>query len=161
MPDRASTIAQSARPAPLQPIPAAALAPSEPEVVAADHTWTFPGTSDQVRVARRALTTALGNSPAADEIVLCLSEMVTNAVRHSASAALGGTVRVRAEITGGAGVYLEVIDDGGPWQSSGSNDGHLHGLGIVRSLATSLAISGSETDGWTIAAWFGWNPQPA
>lgn len=101
--------------------------------------------------------TALDTCPAADDIVLCLSELATNAVRHSASARPGGTFTVHAQIIDGAGVFLEVTDNGGPWQPA-EDDGLMHGLGIARSLAASLSIGGGAASGWVVSAWFSWNP---
>jgi two-component sensor histidine kinase len=99
----------------------------------------------------------LGNCPAEDEIVLCLSELTSNAVQHSASADPGGTFSVLTKINPGAGVFLEIRDDGGPWTPD-RDDGHMHGLGIVRSLAASMSISGNAATGWIVNAWFGWHP---
>jgi anti-sigma regulatory factor (Ser/Thr protein kinase) len=122
------------------------------------YSWTFPGTTDQVRVVRRVLTDALGQCPASDDIVLCASELAANAARHSASANPGGTFTVNAEIADDAGVYLEVADDGGPWQTPSYREEHMHGLNIVRSLSSRLSVTGSASDGWTVRAWFNWNP---
>jgi anti-sigma regulatory factor (Ser/Thr protein kinase) len=129
-----------------------------PETGIARGTWTFPGRPDQVRHARRALTALLADCPAADDIVVCLSELATNAVRHSASARAGGTFRVTAEVTEGAGVHLAVTDNGGAWRHDGDSDGRAHGLGIVGALAASVSISGGPAAGWTVCAWFAWHP---
>jgi anti-sigma regulatory factor (Ser/Thr protein kinase) len=134
-----------------------AVVPDSPDLSLANYCWTFPGTADQIHAARQLMAAALDRCPAADEVILCLSELTTNAVQHSASARPDGTFTVHAKIASGAGVYLEVVDDGGPWLVSG-NDGRMHGLGIVRSLAASMSISGDEATGWVVTAWFGWNP---
>jgi len=102
------------------------------------------------------MTAVLDSCPAVDDIVLCLSELTGNAVQHSASSRPGGTFTVQAKIISGAGVYLEVSDDGGPWRPSGHDD-HMHGLGIVRSLAASMSISGDADNGWVVTTWLGWN----
>ncbi|MGW4471880.1 ATP-binding protein [Nonomuraea sp. NPDC004354] len=48
--------------------------------------WTLPGVPDQVAAARRLVTAALGaGHPLHDDSVLLTSELVTNAVVHSAS----------------------------------------------------------------------------
>jgi serine/threonine-protein kinase RsbW len=135
-----------------------AVAPTSPELPTAEHTWTFPGTASQVSAARRLLTAALGSCPESEDVILCLSELATNAVWHSASARPGGTFTVYAQIIVGAGVYLEVRDDGGPWLPE-VNDDRMHGLGIVRSLAASMSIGGDAATGWVVTAWFGWNSQ--
>jgi anti-sigma regulatory factor (Ser/Thr protein kinase) len=129
-----------------------------PDLSTVQRTWTFPGRADQVRHARRALAEVLAGCPAADDIVLCLSELATNAARHSASARPGGTFCVTADVVEGAGVHLDVTDDGGPWRPGSDGDGRMHGLGIVRALAVSLSINGGPATGWTVCTWFGWHP---
>ncbi|HVB44406.1 MAG TPA: hypothetical protein VNF47_17140 [Streptosporangiaceae bacterium] len=58
----------------------------QPRHHASAHCWTFPGTADQVRRARRLLADVLDGCPVADDVILCLSELATNAILHSASA---------------------------------------------------------------------------
>jgi hypothetical protein len=50
----------------------------------------FLGTRSQVPQARRFLAGQLGDFPQADEALLCLSELVANAVQHSNSRCPGG-----------------------------------------------------------------------
>jgi anti-sigma regulatory factor (Ser/Thr protein kinase) len=183
MPDRASITARHATPAALDsgfPGPALArqvgaglasaceqaalgefgsgrLGPA-PELGTVQRSWTFPGAADQVRHARRALAGVLAGCPAADDIVLCLSELATNAARHSASAGPGGIFRVAADVIEGAGVHLDVTDEGGPWRPGSDGDGRMHGLGIVRALAVSVSINGGAAAGWTVCTWFAWYP---
>jgi anti-sigma regulatory factor (Ser/Thr protein kinase) len=133
-----------------------------PDLGTVQHAWTFPGSADQVRHARRALAEVLADCPAADDIVLCLSELATNAARHSASAKSGGSFSVTADVIEGAGVHLDVTDHGGPWRpGDGDGDGRTHGLGIVRALAVSMSINGDPEAGWTVCTWFGWHPNPS
>ena len=73
----------------------------------------FPATPAQVRKARQFLAGILDGCPAADDAILCLSELVTNACLHSRSREPGGYFRVRAE-TRGSHVRVEVSDQGGP-----------------------------------------------
>ena len=82
----------------------------------ASATWihVFPARAEQVRHARRFLALALDDCPMAEEIVLCLSELASNSVLHSASREAGGCFTVRAEIHHGERVRIEVRDDGGP-----------------------------------------------
>jgi hypothetical protein len=94
------------------------------------YSGTFAGTADQVAIARHAVRTFLGGHPVTEEVVLVVSELVTNAVRHSASA--GRTLTVEAEIYQRC-VRVEVIDLGGPWLS-GQQDDWPHGLAIVEAL---------------------------
>src|ERR1017187_10031715 len=115
--------------------------------------WTraFPATREQVREARQFLASALDGRPAADDAVLCLSELVTNATVHSRSREPGGHFTVRAAIRGGR-LRVEVHDEGGPWtQPMRSRDGQ-HGLGllIVGQLAGDWGRSGDSATGWTV-----------
>jgi anti-sigma regulatory factor (Ser/Thr protein kinase) len=119
--------------------------------------WEFPGTADQVRAARRVLADFLGDCPWSDDAVLCLSELATNAVRHSASGQPGGTFTVAAEVLDD-GVVLEVRDAGGPWPPATSPDGRMHGLGIVAELTARLSFSGDPAKGRTVVAHLGSEP---
>lgn len=70
----------------------------------------FPGSGDQVARARLFVGQVLGECPAADDAILLTSELVTNAITHTASGR-GGKVLVtvyRADTR----VRVEVQDDG-------------------------------------------------
>ena len=88
-------------------LPAAAAPPVTAQV--------FPGHAGQVRAARRFLAGVLDGCPAADEALLCVSELATNAVLHSRSGRPGGRFTVRATMQAGS-VRVEVADEGGPWR---------------------------------------------
>ena len=121
-------------------------------------TWThvFPARAEQVRRARKLLALALGDCPMADEIVLCLSELASNSVLHSASREPGGVFTVRAEIRHGEYVRIEVQDDGGPWRERLAPTDRPHGLDIVRAVAAECGVHGSALTGWTAWARFDW-----
>src|SRR5436190_7629800 len=70
----------------------------------------FPGSGDQVGRARQFVGQVLGGCPAADDAVLLTSELVTNAVTHTASGR-GGKVVVTV-YRAGTRVRVEVRDDG-------------------------------------------------
>jgi transcriptional regulator with XRE-family HTH domain len=72
----------------------------------------FPGRADQVREARAFLRAILADCPVADAALLVCSELAANSVQHSRSGQPGGTFTVSAEIRPGAGVWVEVQDDG-------------------------------------------------
>jgi len=87
----------------------------------------FPGPDDQVRRARSFVGQVLGGCPAADDAILLTSELVTNAITHTASGQ-GGKVMVtvyRADTR----VRVEVRDDGsaqvpaGRWTARPGNPG--------------------------------------
>jgi anti-sigma regulatory factor (Ser/Thr protein kinase) len=97
----------------------------------------FPGSGDQVGRARRFVGQVLGGCPVSDEAVLLTSELVTNAITHTASGR-GGKVTVtvyRADTR----VRVEVRDDGSdeipvvrPHDET-SDSGY--GLGLVELMA--------------------------
>ena len=57
----------------------------------------FPATPEQAGEARRFLAAILDGRPA-DDAILCLSELVTNATIHSRSAQPGGCLTVRVQL---------------------------------------------------------------
>lgn len=112
---------------------------------------TFPATAQQVGEARRFLATILDGCPAADDALLCLSELATNAVLHSASSKTAGTFTVRAQMSPGH-AWIAVEDNGGPWAGHDHQDGRQHGLAIVAELAT----GGWGRDGDALTGWLVW-----
>jgi len=114
-------------------------------------TWsrTFPATPQQVGEARRFLAAILDGRAAADA-VLCLSELASNAVLHSRSAAPGAHFTIRATLKNDQ-LRVEVSDDGGPWRwPDGGGDQHGRGLVIVSHLATAWGRAGTPNTGWTV-----------
>ena len=81
-------------------------------VAAACFTGTYSGRADQVQHARRAVARHLAGCPAADDTVLIVSELASNAIVHSASRDEFFTVR--AELHADY-VWVEAEDLGGPW----------------------------------------------
>jgi anti-sigma regulatory factor (Ser/Thr protein kinase) len=112
---------------------------------------TFPAEAAQIGEARRFLAGILGDLPAVDDAVLCLSELATNAAVHSSSRD-GGHFTVQVELHS-QHLRVAVCDQGGPWaQSTGADDRHGRGLLIVSSLASSWGRDGDAPAGWTV--WF-------
>ena len=121
---------------------------------------TFPAHPEQVRQARTFLKGMLAGCPAADDAVLCLSELVTNACLHSNSRQPGGQFTVRFQACG-PGLRVEVSDQGGPWTPPAA-DGHQQngrGLRIVGQLARTWGRTGNASTGWT--TWFEIGTPPA
>jgi anti-sigma regulatory factor (Ser/Thr protein kinase) len=110
----------------------------------------FPARPDQVREARKLISAALDGCPAADDAILCLSELAANAVLHSASGKDSGTFTVRAEIHADDYVWIEVEDNGGPWDKRAHSDGRPHGLDIVGELASAWGRDGDPLTGWVV-----------
>jgi anti-sigma regulatory factor (Ser/Thr protein kinase) len=92
---------------------------------------TFPGHASQAARARRDIAAYLDGCPAADDAVLIVSEVVTNAIVHSNSN--GESFTVRCE-TFRDYVWIECEDLGGPWHCARPHD-RPHGLDIVETLA--------------------------
>jgi serine/threonine-protein kinase RsbW len=113
----------------------------------------YAGRADQIAEARRFLSAILNGCPAADDAVLCLSELATNATLHSNSGKPGGHFTVRTQIHGDR-LRVEVRDEGGPWTLNvRRRDGqHGRGLLIVSQLASDWGCSGDSETGWTV--WF-------
>jgi len=112
---------------------------------------TFPAAATQIGQTRRFLAGILGDLPAADDAVLCLSELATNATVHSRSRD-GGHYTVRIELHS-QHLRVAVCDQGGLWTSPGDRgEHHGRGLLIVSRLATSWGRDGQAAVGWTV--WF-------
>jgi serine/threonine-protein kinase RsbW len=101
---------------------------------------SFPGRAEFVREARRFVGGIMHGWPAAEDAVLCLSELAANAVAHSDSGKPGGEFTVRVAIAGDR-VRVEVEDQGGRWDCSPREGGqHGRGLLIVCRLATGWGV---------------------
>jgi serine/threonine-protein kinase RsbW len=103
------------------------------QLTAGTREWagTFSGTPQQVAYARHAVAGILSGWPRADDAVLVVSELATNAVLHSESR--GQSFTVRAEIQPGC-LQIEVEDLGGPWNPRPRDTGRPHGLDVIDAL---------------------------
>lgn len=119
---------------------------------------TYPGGPEQVREVRADLRALLDGCPMADDVLVCVSELATNAVLHSASGLAGGKFTVRGKASPGDYFWIEVEDEGGPWTPAAPDPDRGHGLDILRSLADDWGIEGDQS-GRTIWARFDW-PSP-
>lgn len=116
-----------------------------PELAARSVTWqkSFPGLASQVGEARRFLAGRLDGCPVADDALVCLSELATNAVIHSDSRLPGGSFGVRGSMSPAGRLRVEVTDQGGLWHPVADPSGqHGRGLLIVASLAADWGIHG-------------------
>ncbi len=120
--------------------------------------WSFcrayPGVPEQIGQARADVAVLLTGCPAAESIVLLLSEVASNAILHSRSGLPGGHFGVRVEVRCGRWVLVAVDDDGGPWAAGRADDNsleHGHGLQIVGALSDGMGVS---EDGPRRVVWF-------
>lgn len=113
---------------------------------------TLPGTPASVSVARRFVRDALPGCPRADDLVLAVSELASNAIAWSASGR-GGTFTLCVR-TAPRWARAEVTDDGPAPGSSAPHNGW--GLGIVTAV-TDRAGATVRRDGrrtaWAEVTW--------
>jgi serine/threonine-protein kinase RsbW len=76
---------------------------------------SYLGNSEQGGAARADLRALLDGHRLSDDVLLCASELATNAIRHSQSGLPGGKFTLRAELSTDGSVQVEVEDEGGPW----------------------------------------------
>jgi len=118
-------------------------------------TATYPGDAQHIRAVRADLRPVLGDSPRADDAILCASELAANAALHSHSRLPGGTFTIQAIISPGRYTRIEVQDNGGPWNQAMVDPARHHGLVIVRAVADEWGINGDHASR-TIWARFDW-----
>lgn len=113
---------------------------------------SFPGNADQLRRLRAALDPLLAGNPIADDVILLMSELGGNAVRHSGSGRNGGTFTARLLDLPDQYVLGVVEDSGSDW------DGNLprsardaSGLYIVMNLSADCGVYGGRRKR---AVWF-------
>lgn len=122
---------------PLRAVPDAVIS-STPALTLQD----IPGTCYAPLIARDIVATVLGEHPCLPDAQLVVSELVTNAVRHTRSGWRDGLVGLAIDHRDGR-VRIEVIDNGPlPGQETrpelstdATRDESGHGLWIVRSCA--------------------------
>ena len=103
---------------------------------------TMPGRAEEVSGARAFITRTLaaadrGQRVDSDAATLLTSELVTNAIMHTASGATDGSVTI-VVVDVPDGVLIEVIDDGSPGTPVVKGDlfaANGHGLYLVQQLA--------------------------
>jgi anti-sigma regulatory factor (Ser/Thr protein kinase) len=114
------------------------------------YSWyrTFPGTSEQVREARRFVRAHLPHHPDAE---LVASELATNTVLHTQSGRPGGTFKVRIELRADDSARMEFDDAGGPSEFGTSRQGREGGRGLIliQALATDWGVKG-DANGRTV-----------
>ncbi|WP_243639799.1 ATP-binding protein [Streptacidiphilus pinicola] len=136
-------------------LPASATAGDRPSASTAAHEWTLPHHPEAAGIARRLTLAALRawnvGEEAANQVVLAVSELVTNAVEH----ALPPVALHLAQPCGHRLLRIEVTDGGparqpGAWTSSCEPDEHGRGSMIVDFMAAAhgTRLTGSRTTHW-------------
>jgi anti-sigma regulatory factor (Ser/Thr protein kinase) len=118
-----------------------------------DVAWerAYPGLPGTVGQVRRDVRAILGQCPEVitDDVVLVVSELAANAIRHSRSGTDGGTyvVRVSHLVTERVpNIWIEVLDQGNPSWDGTLRPELTHGLSVVQHLSTWMG-SDDEADG--------------
>jgi anti-sigma regulatory factor (Ser/Thr protein kinase) len=126
---------------------------------------SFDGAPASAREARRWAGQVLDGTPAADDMVLALSELAANAAVHSASAGRPMSVWVRLVIAPGGWLRAEVRDDGPAPPNPGDTispadarpfcDSGLAEAGRGLDIVAALADSAGRADGiaWLVMPW--------
>ncbi|GGO60646.1 ATP-binding protein [Nonomuraea cavernae] len=113
------------------------------------HRWrrTFPGTRNQIRQARRFAASYLTGHHEADTVQLIVSELATNALRHTHSGQAGGHFHLTLYM-GSQLLLLAVTDEGGPLtphiQHTGTDQPNGRGLHLVAELTTRWGVYGDH-----------------
>ena len=113
----------------------------------------YPGLITEARSVRADLAKIAAECPAADDLVLLASELVTNAILHSRSGHPDRMFTVRAVLWPGDYVWVEVVDQGGEWALDEHDDEHGRGLAIVATVAGD-GNWGIDGDSKSRVAWF-------
>lgn len=103
----------------------------------------FAGLPESVAVARTWVAGFLPGSPALDDAALLTSELVTNAILHSASGLPGGQVMVSVRAGEGM-VRVDVTDQGAVPPDLTAPRGLGQGLAIVTVLADVFGADGCD-----------------
>jgi hypothetical protein len=112
----------------------------------------YPGRVEQAGQVRADVRQLLSGCPVADDVVLLMSELAANAVRHSRSGEDGGTFTVRVTEVSGRCVRGEVEDEGSGWHGKLQCSARLaSGLNILIALSDACGVSGA---GGKRAVWF-------
>jgi serine/threonine-protein kinase RsbW len=141
-------------------IPARQAVPAErafdPDVVSV----TYPGTPVSVSAGRHRTRSILAGSPRVDEAELVAAELMTNAVRHSASGQAGGTFTLTVrQRPGWARIEVQDLGDGqwrAPAPAGDDSAEEGRGLAIVAALADDFgheAAEGRMQTCWAALAW--------
>lgn len=135
------------------------MVPMEPQEADDRHEVTLDAVPVSVRRARLAcavLASRLGASPAqVDDVALCVSEAVTNAVLHAYPRPTpAGEVHLSAGLDGDGRLRIVVADDGVGLRRGGSTGGLGRGLAIMDELADELRVVAPSGAGTSVQLTF-------
>jgi serine/threonine-protein kinase RsbW len=112
----------------------------------------FPGTRNQIRLLRASLAPLLTDCPMADDVILLMSELGANAVRHSDSGRDGGTFTARLVDLPGEYVLGVVEDGGSDWDGDFPHSArNASGLHLLLALSADCGVYGGRRKR---AVWF-------
>ncbi|MFI6818724.1 ATP-binding protein [Nonomuraea sp. NPDC050328] len=107
----------------------------------------FLGSTISILEARRFVSAFLGAWPTLDDAILIVSELATNAIRHSHSGRPGGRFVVTLEVVGSS-LRVEVRDEGGPRRPMlfplCTTEPGGRGLAIVSELSAKWGVAGDD-----------------
>jgi serine/threonine-protein kinase RsbW len=106
----------------------------------------YPGDEGQLRRLRAEFWPLLRNCPMADDVILLMSELGGNAVRHSRSRGADATFTARLLDVPGQYVLGEIEDGGSDW--TGDLQGSARkasGLDLLLKLSDACGVSGDES----------------
>jgi serine/threonine-protein kinase RsbW len=131
--------------------------PAAGPVAGREFSRAYPGRPDQARHARAFVRGVLPDHPAAGDVLLAVSELVTNAISHSRSREPGGLFTVRVVLRPGRDLRVEVADEGGRWDAGARDAEHGRGLTVVAALAgeANWGVTGG-VGARTVWVRFGW-----
>ncbi|MEV3925502.1 ATP-binding protein [Actinomadura coerulea] len=129
-------------------------------VMGASMSWrrVFPGRADQIPLARQFAMFLFAETSIASDVGFVVTELATNAIRHTRSGQHGG--RFTVELVLGGLAYVGVSDLGGggyptvrydPLDCRGESESG-RGLWAVSQLAAMLGVHGSPIEGHTVWA---------
>jgi anti-sigma regulatory factor (Ser/Thr protein kinase) len=128
------------------------------------HRRTFPGHPQELRTARNWIRTLLDGHPHADDAALIVTELGSNALRHSSSSSRFGSFHLTL-IQSPNTVAIAVTDMGGSTtaphiEKPDENDPHGRGLSLVTTLADRVEVHGDNQHGHTVTAELHLIPKP-
>jgi anti-sigma regulatory factor (Ser/Thr protein kinase) len=112
----------------------------------------YAGSVSEAQRVRVDLARVATECPASEELILLASELATNAILHSRSGDPDRMFTVRATLYLGEYAWVEVIDQGGPWEPRGLM---TSAVGVLASSARSPEMGTGGSTATPHAVWHG------